>query len=748
MEISDFKNYCDSIHKKIDQYQDMKKKFTQREIRKDLRKIKFISKNLIKKENDILHSSELWLLDNYYLIESEGKGILRGRTILPHRICSTANALLNFTDNVINKEMLDAFFESAFKADPLIESDYAHAKAGFVAVLIHRIHLAYIHDRNAIPTLITSLRHISVTDFDPFRKEYSPIELLFQTEPTGYYVQCDDKTKNGYKRALKKQAKMSKTTEFSLLEQYLNTSKEEYQTNPTSKKAFVGYYLTAPRKGYGYFFVLFSLFILSMVIIVVPLMRTNSAWITILSALFLAIPVFESSKLLVEFAYSLLVRNEPLPRLELDTIPPNGKTLTVISSLFHDKDEISSLFDKLELIYLKNKTKDNQNLNFGILADFPESDEPVSSSDREFYEHAKEKIDVLNQRYGDVFHLFLRERVYSETSGKFMGYERKRGALCELCDFLHQRLTTFSYYCGTESKLENTQYVVTLDCDTNLGIGQLSELIGVMVHPLNKPEIEEINGINIVTGGYGVIQPGMKPTLRSTSRSSFSTLVSYSAGHDVYSFAGFDTFQTLFGKGVFCGKGIMDVEAFDLTVNNTFPDERILSHDILEGTRLSCGLITDMYLTDEQPSTVVSWNKRAHRWIRGDVQSFPFAFPHYRDKFGRKVKNPISLLNQYILCNALRSWLYTPAVVLLIFLSVFTNTPTAAVLLTVGFTPIYLPFILTMITTVLNLRFQPVYRNYFNKVTSGFWQTFLMIFYRIITLFTDAKNVTDAMVRS
>jgi len=44
-----------------------------------------------------------------------------------------------------------------------------------------------------------------------------------------------------------------------------------------------------------------------------------------------------------------------------------------------------------------------------------------------------------------------------------------------------------------------------------------------------------------------------------------------------------DVYQDVFGEGSFIGKGIYDVDIFRLVLNGRFPENRILSHDLLEG---------------------------------------------------------------------------------------------------------------------------------------------------------------------
>ena len=49
-------------------------------------------------------------------------------------------------------------------------------------------------------------------------------------------------------------------------------------------------------------------------------------------------------------------------------------------------------------------------------------------------------------------------------------------------------------------------------------------------------------------------------------------------------------------------------------------ENRILSHDLLEGGYARCGLISDVELVEESPARYDADVKRRHRWMRGDWQ--------------------------------------------------------------------------------------------------------------------------------
>jgi cyclic beta-1,2-glucan synthetase len=68
------------------------------------------------------------------------------------------------------------------------------------------------------------------------------------------------------------------------------------------------------------------------------------------------------------------------------------------------------------------------------------------------------------------------------------------------------------------------------------------------------------------------------------------------------------------------------VRAFSRVLSGRFPEERVLSHDLIEGAHVRVGLASDIELFDEFPQGYQSYS-RAHRWIRGDWQIAAWIFP-------------------------------------------------------------------------------------------------------------------------
>ena len=88
------------------------------------------------------------------------------------------------------------------------------------------------------------------------------------------------------------------------------------------------------------------------------------------------------------------------------------------------------------------------------------------------------------------------------------------------------------------------------------------------------------------------------------------------------------------------------MEIFRKALDDRFPDNRILSHDLLEGCYARAGLLSDVELYEQYPSRYSEDVSRRHRWIRGDWQIARWLMPRVPGADGRLYANPISMLSQ------------------------------------------------------------------------------------------------------
>src|SRR5690606_23078486 len=126
------------------------------------------------------------------------------------------------------------------------------------------------------------------------------------------------------------------------------------------------------------------------------------------------------------------------------------------------------------------------------------------------------------------------------------------------------------------------------------------------------------------------------------------------SGIDPYTKVSSDVYQDLFGEGSFIGKGIYDVDIFERAVNNVFQENRILSHDLLEGCYARSGLVSDVLLYEDNPAQYAADIKRHHRWIRGDWQIGAWMLPFVTDSKLKLRENTLSALSRWKIFDNLR----------------------------------------------------------------------------------------------
>ena len=320
----------------------------------------------------------------------------------------------------------------------------------------------------------------------------------------------------------------------------------------------------------------------------------------------------------------------------------------------------------------------DDNLFFGLLTDFRDADEEKLPDDGPLLSLARQRIEELNEKYrntkGDIFFLFHRPRLWNPGERIWMGYERKRGKLAALNSLLRGGpRECFSLIVGNTDVLEKVKYIITLDTDTQLPRDSAWQLVGAMAHPLNRPQYDENR--QRICAGYGILQPRVAVSLPGTNRSRYARMWGSDAGIDPYTRVVSDVYQDLFGEGSFIGKGIYEIDAFEQALKQRFPENRILSHDLIEGCYARAGLLSDVQLYEEYPSRYSADVSRRHRWIRGDWQLLRWLLPGVPGPDARLQKNPLSLLSRWKIFDNLRRSL-SPLALTLLILAGWTVLPT------------------------------------------------------------------------
>ena len=537
-------------------------------------------------------------------------------------------------------------------------------------------------DQVSISNTIGSLRFLATMDWRSFVEMQSGVEHLLMQDPHGTYAEMDFATRDCYRHVIEKLAKKSAHSEMDLAERSLEFAREgAIRHGHQDRTAHVGYYLIDkglstleqaaevrhpalhvfsriakknPMLMYIGPIILSTLF-LTAFLLAYANARGFSDWIMLPLGLLLLLATSQLSVALVNWLSSLLTSPYPLPRLDFSTgIPAQWRTLVVVPTLLGSTEHIDTLVEALEVRFLANR---DANLHFSLLTDFCDAAEASMPEDSALLEWVASRIEALNTKYQDThdsaFFLFHRPRVWNAHDHLWMGYERKRGKLSDLNAFLRDgSAAPFSLIVGNTKALTGTQYVITLDSDTQLPRDAARQFVGALSHPLNRAHYDANR--QRVTAGYGILQPRVDTSLAVTSASLYARLHSGTPGIDPYTRVVSDVYQDVFGEGSFIGKGIYDIDAFEQTLGGRFPENRILSHDLLEGCYARSGLLSDGQLYEDYPAQYGADVRRRHRWIRGDWQLAGWLLPRVPGPDARRQKNPLSHLSRWKLLDNLR----------------------------------------------------------------------------------------------
>lgn len=610
-----------------------------------------------------------WLRDNRTLARtaaSDAAAALRhahtlrasGAQTVLHVCCA---GLLRACGNALTPKAAQAYLAGFQDVLPLETAELALLVPGLQAAAVCALADTYAHDGAAAPALFTSLRALGTAAWAALTERCDRVGRILARDPAGVYPAMDAATRAHYRQVTARLARRTGRTEIDIAEDVLARAQ-----SGEGARRHVGWFLLrevlgAPEKHRDGAWYIAAVIMGTLALSLLLGFATGS----VSGAVLLLIPVSEAVKGLLDAVLLRVTKPRFVPRLALRRgIPPEGKTLCVIAALLTCPDDAHALTARLEEYYLCNRDA-GENLTFGLLADLPEADHAHAPVDPAILRAARTEIEALNARYGGRFYLFTRERVQT-PDGKWSAWERKRGALLRLAQLLCGEAGAMHCAAGDAAALRGTAYLLTLDADTRLTPGAARALVGAMLHPLNRPVVDAQRGV--VTHGYGLLHPRMATELQSARASDWARVFAGPGGSDPYGGVCGELYMDCFDRGGFSGKGILDVRALLACCGgDALPEQRILSHDALEGAYLHGGFLGDVELTDTFPAAPLAWGARAHRWIRGDWQNAPWIFSRRA-----RALHPI---DRFRLADSLRRSLVAPATWAAIFLGCVLRWP-------------------------------------------------------------------------
>ena len=597
--------------------------------------------------------------------------------------------------------------------------------------------------KNAITSIKTVLRMDTISIFE----QVNVVEKILNQDPVNVYVKMDYASKAYYRSKITEISKKTEISEIFIANKIIEICKKQnndYLNTPNInklKKSHVGYYLidkgkedliqaitnkkvkqkTTEEKT--------KIYITGQIIFTIILTSLLYLKIKLLSLL-LVIPILNMFNQIANYILSKIIKPKLIPKIDLEKgIPDNLKTVCICPVMLNDEKKVDEIFKKLEVYYLANKS---ENLYFTLLGDCKESIHQTVKQDENIIKEGIKKSKELNKKYGEKFFFIYRKRIWNESEQKYIGWERKRGAITEFNEFLTNNKDNFEVNtCNNFFVKNKIKYVITIDEDTNLILDSAKKLIGTMAHILNVPEINKIK--ERVETGHGIIQPRIEIDMEDARRNKFTSILTESQGLDIYTNAISNFYQDNFEEGIYTGKGIYDVEVFNKILKDQIPENKVLSHDLLEGNYLRAGYASDIELIDSFPSNYISYKKRKHRWIRGDIQIFSW------------IKSNLNLLSKYkITDNVMRNinevFIMISLILSFIIQNVFFIFYT---ILIFGF-----PTILKLIDNINFSNFEVKRAKTFSKQYSNIEIIFLKFFIGLITLLDTAFLEIDAITKS
>ncbi len=537
-----------------------------------------------------------------------------------------------------------------------------------VAEVIQKEHFDIAIQKVLMGNSITSLKTVQRINFLEIFEKINGVEDILKQDPSNTYPYMDYKTKEYYRNRIKEISKKTKISEIYIAKKIL-----EIAQTGEGKKSHIGYYLidegistlyqelkfknneTKPEtkiKQYILLIVVLTI-LLSTTITTIIASQMKSIIFSIFSFILFIIPCSEIVIQITQYILNKIVKPKLIPKMDYqEGIPEDKATIVVVPTIIKSKEKVKEIMNKLEVYYIANKSP---NLYFALLGDCSESTKKEEPYDKEVIEEGKKQIERLNKKYESKFPIFnflYRKREWNSKEESYLGWERKRGMLNQFNQYLlGNECKSFLYNSLEGLSIPKIKYVITLDADTDLILNTAHELVGAMAHILNKPVIDEQK--NIVVEGYGIMQPRVGINLDISLKTNFTKIFAGAGGIDSYTNAISDIYQDNFKEGIFTGKGIYDLEVFSKVLKNEIPENTVLSHDLLEGCYLRCGLVSDVLLMDGYPTKYMSFMNRLSRWIRGDWQIINWL----------KSKK-LNLLSKYKIADNLRRSLFDISIII------------------------------------------------------------------------------------
>ena len=646
-----------------------------------------------------------------------------------------------------------------------------------ISEVIKKEHFDIAVRKVSVGNCIISIKNINRINMIEIFEKINGVEEILKKDPVNVYSKMDYKTRIYYRNKLKEISKKTKISEIYIARKCLELSSIEYEKSnmdSNNKKAHVGYYLIAdgepklleilqnkkvPRQNNMH---KAQKYITALAVVTIVLAgvyglyintQINNIVLSLILSILLLIPIETIFTQIAQYILGKTKNTKIISKLDFrNGIPEQNATFVVIPTIIKNGKRVEELMHKLEVYYIANKS---DNIYFALLGDCSTSSNEEEGFDEEVINTGKKMVDILNKKYPDEkftkFNFIYRKRMWNEGEEAYLGWERKRGLLNQFNEYILGNISNpFKTNTITNvASMPPIKYIITLDADTDLVLNSAKELIGAMAHILNKPELNKSE--DLVIAGHALIQPRIGIDLMSSIKSLYTKIYAGAGGVDVYANAISDIYQDNFEEGIFTGKGIYDLKIFSKILNNEIPENTILSHDLLEGSYLRCGLATDIMLMDGYPVGYNSSKSRLHRWIRGDWQIIIWLKDKIKNKRGEIKNNPLNILSKYkIFDNLVRSLLEVSSVLTIIYMCILDCFYKIKIwpIITTVLIAVLTPTVIDVINKIVFKREGEKRQKTFNKTLSGINASLLRGLFTLATLPDKAYMSANAICKT
>jgi hypothetical protein len=737
-----------------------------------------------------------WLYDNSRLLSTEVHStartlISRGKT--PHvrtsldavmpRSLALAEGFLEAAAYDFSEQAFTSFVEEFQRTTVLKVSELWTLVSAVKLILLEQIATrskGLLQDPGADSTgvaiCVRSLRKVGEAPWRDVLEPLMVIDQILRQDPADCYSGMDRESRDLYRKKLTNIADHSDYSETEVAREALALAeaarlRQHPDVRTHQRESQVGFYLVDKgvsllhrkvgfrpplvQKIQGWWrrnpdeLYLVGIEILTLVIIAAALLfltdSSTSPELILFSMLLLLLTSSESAVQWMNHLVTSVLPSEILPKLDFsEGVPDDCVTMVAVPSLLLGEAQVRDLVVSLEVRFLGNH---DPNICFALLTDLPDTREPARE-DSPLVTLCGDLIRELNEKYArqgmGSFFLFHRHRVYNPRERSWMGWERKRGKLLDLNKLLRGQHDSFPLKVGDLAILPRVRFVMTLDADTELPRGTACRMIGALAHPLNQAVVDPEK--KIVVAGYGILQPRVGISVQSTARSRLAAIYAGETGLDIYTRAVSDAYQDLYGEGIFTGKGIYEVDTVHRVLDRRFPDNALLSHDLIEGAYARAGLVSDIEIIEDYPSHYNAYNRRKHRWLRGDWQIAGWLLPRVPAESAERVPNPISFVSRWKIFDNLRRSLVEPSTFLLLVAGWFLGRrPWQWTLATICilFLPTWFRLAFNQVRAIVDFN-STVAREAF----SDFYTANVTIFFTLIFLAHQTMLALDAVVRA